>query len=288
MTGYPALRFPAEQDLSGFVALLQRLGVPHRVTEVVGEQILWVPDEEWIGSVQRLYQQYPDGQMPLSDSPGDIVVPGKTVPFWRQAPMTVAVLAMTLVVAVFTLLGRNMDALHWLTFQDFLIQGEYVIFTPLAQTLAEGQLWRLLTPMLIHFGFLHLAMNALWYWELGRRIERVQGAWSLLWLTILFGVSANVVQFFVSGASLFGGLSGVLYGLLGHYWLYQRLAPHPSMDLPKGVLVFMLIWLVVCLTGVVDMLGFGSIANGAHVGGLVIGCCTGVIAGTRQRKRSPP
>ena len=105
--------------------------------------------------------------------------------------------------------------------------------------------------MLLHFGVLHLAMNGLWYWELGKRIELRQGPWLLLGLTLLFSLVSNLAQHSTSGPSLFGGLSGVLYGLLGHVWLYQWLAPNPYFNLPKGVLVMMLIWLVICLTGVV-------------------------------------
>jgi GlpG protein len=139
--------------------------------------------------------------------------------------------------------------------------------------------------MLVHFGILHLAMNAMWYWELGRRIESRQGPWSLLWLTLLFGLVSNVAQFIWGGSSLFGGLSGVLYGLLGYCWIYQRLAPTPVYQLPPGVLVMMLVWLLLCISGVVSAMGFGSIANAAHVGGLLIGCLTGLVAGALARLR---
>jgi GlpG protein len=100
--------------------------------------------------------------------------------------------------------------------------------------------------MLLHFGILHLAMNGMWYWELGRRIELRQGI-NLLGLTLLFSLVSNYAQF-TSGPSLFGGLSGVLYGLLGHCWIFQKLAPNPAYR-PRGVLAMMLVWLVLCLSG---------------------------------------
>ena len=200
--------------------------------------------------------------------------------------MTAAVLLVTFVVAAITLLGTSPETLRWFTFQNFQLVGEdSALFQPLSDSLAQGQWWRLFTPMLIHFGWLHLAMNAMWYWELGRRIEYRQGGVMLLGLSLGFGLVSNVVQYLASGPSLFGGLSGVLYGLLGHCWIFQLLAPTPAYRLPRGVVAMMLIWLLVCLSGVIDLLGFGSIANGAHVGGLVIGCLTGALGGMLARGR---
>jgi GlpG protein len=139
--------------------------------------------------------------------------------------------------------------------------------------------------MLIHFGVLHLVMNALWFWELGRRIEMRQGSLQLLGLTLAFSAFSNYGQYFWSGPSLFGGLSGVLYALLGHCWIFQMLAPNPIYRLPRGVLVMMLVWLVLCMSGLISLLGFGEIANGAHVGGLIIGCATGLVGGALARRK---
>ena len=45
MSAVEALRRPLQEDLSGFVALLRRLGVPHRVSEERDAQVFWVPSE---------------------------------------------------------------------------------------------------------------------------------------------------------------------------------------------------------------------------------------------------
>lgn len=286
MTVVAAMRLPASVDLSGFVTLLRRLEVPHRVSEEREEQVLWVPGEDWAEQVRGLYARFPQGdpQFVLEHAPAEPVRESWGARL-KATPFTVALLLVTLVCAGVTALGDNLQAVSWLTFLDFRVEGDYVLFTPLADSLQAGQWWRLVTPMLVHFGILHLAMNGMWVWELGRRIEYRQGGWVLLGLTLLLSLVSNLVQYEVSGPSLFGGLSGVLYGLLGHCWLFQRLAPCPAYRLPPGVMVMMLVWLVVCLSGVVSLLGFGAIANGAHVGGLLAGCATGLIGGLLARLR---
>ena len=45
MSSVAVLRLPLAVDLSGFVTLLQRMQVPHRVSEEAGEQVLWAPAE---------------------------------------------------------------------------------------------------------------------------------------------------------------------------------------------------------------------------------------------------
>ncbi|MBB3238683.1 GlpG protein [Pseudomonas sp. Tn43] len=286
MTAVAVLRLPLAVDLSGFVKLLQRMQVPHRVSEEAGEQVLWVP-ASISEDVRSLYERFPAGD---PDQQLDISMaqtqprPG-FVEQLRHSKATAFVLLLTLIVAMVTLLGDNLETIRWLTFLDFRVVGEYIHFTPLADSLAAGQWWRLVTPMLIHFGILHLAMNAMWYWELGRRIESRQGSINLIGLTLLFSLVSNYVQFLFSGPSLFGGLSGVLYGLLGHCWIFQLLAPNPTYRLPRGVLVMMLVWLLVCLSGLISMIGFGQIANAAHVSGLLIGCFTGLLGGLYNRRK---
>jgi GlpG protein len=55
--------------------------------------------------------------------------------------------------------------------------------------------------------------------------------------------------------------------------------------LPPGVLVMMLAWLLICMTGIFELLQFGAIANAAHVGGLLAGCLTGLLGGLWARRR---
>ncbi|WP_263264583.1 rhomboid family intramembrane serine protease [Pseudomonas sp. RIT-PI-S] len=283
-----ALRLPVAKNLGGFVRLLRRLQVPHRVTEEGPEQVLWVPTDDMAEQVRELHARYPDGDSaPMVAQPA-LPGPGRGISAWRQlraSPVTTVVLLLCLLVGAISLLGENLEPLHWLTFVDFHQEGDYAWFKPWIETLEAGQWWRLVTPMFIHFGILHLTMNGLWYWELGRRIEWRQGSLALAGLTLLYAGVSNLTQYLWSGPALFGGLSGVLYALLGHVWLFNWLAPSPLYRLPKGVLIMMLAWLGLCLLGAASVLGFGEIANGAHVGGLLVGCITGLLGGALARRK---
>lgn len=287
MSAVEVLRLPLSVDLSGFVSLLQRMHVPHRVNEEAGEQVVWAP-ESIAGEVRSLYARFPqgdpEGHVPVVERPPAMARPG-WVQQLRDSPATATILLLCVIVAVVTQLGENLSVLSGLTFLDFSIRGQYIQFTPLSDSLAAGQWWRLFSPMLIHFGFLHIAMNGMWYWELGRRVELRQGSINLIGLSLLFSLVSNFAQYLFGGPSLFGGMSGVLYGLLGHVWIYQLMAPNPLYRLPRGVLVMMLVWLAVCMSGLVSLIGFGQIANAAHVGGLLIGCLTGLLGGLWARRK---
>lgn len=286
-----ALRVPLDTNLEAFLQLLTQQGIGHRVTEDQGEQVLWVGSNAQAEQARALYQQFQAGLWPVeavqqTPTPLGAYKAPSFIQQLRNSPVTTAVLLACLIVAAITQLGDSLDTVRWFTFNDFSIRGDYVYFTTLTQGLEQGQWWRLWSPMLLHFGFLHLAMNMMWYWELGRRIEYQQGWLFLLLLTLASALVSNVSQFMFSDAALFGGLSGVLYAVLGHCWIYQRIYPQASYALPSGVVAMMLVWLLLCLFGVVTALGFGQIANAAHVSGLLLGCLSGAVFALVARQRA--
>jgi GlpG protein len=139
--------------------------------------------------------------------------------------------------------------------------------------------WRLLTPMLIHFGLLHLAFNMLWLYRLGSQIENVQGARVLAGLIALTQIPGTIVQFEMSGP-LFGGMSGVVYGLFGYTWMQARYASN-GYSLSDQDTLWIMGWFVVCATGLV-----GHIANAQHALGLVFGLLAGMPAYLSFRRSS--
>jgi len=71
---------------------------------------------------------------------------------------------------------------------------------------------------------------------------------------------------------------------LGFSWVAPMLQPSWRIQPSKGIMLFMVGWLVVCMVGVVEVLGFGAIANAAHVGGLLCGAVLGFLFGGLSRQ----
>ena len=143
--------------------------------------------------------------------------------------------------------------------------------------LENNQWWRLFTPMLIHFSFPHLAFNCLWIYILGEKVERIDGHITFISLVMFTSIISNCFQFFWSGSNLFGGLSGVIYGLLGFCMILEMDSSRNRYDIPPGLYLFMIIWLVLGFLGILELFGFGAIANFAHLGGLVSGIIFAMI-----------
>ena len=163
---------------------------------------------------------------------------------------------------------------------SFLPQLQRVLFFG---SLASGEYWRLITPIFLHFGLVHLVFNCLWLSMLGSRIEQLTSSLHLISLVLLSGAISNMAQFIWSGSFYFGGMSGVVYALLGYIWIKQKIVPHPLLQLPPGIVGCMLCWLLGCRTGILDLLMGVGVANAAHLGGLVVGMLLGCIFGLTRR-----
>jgi GlpG protein len=196
-----------------------------------------------------------------------------TLQQWRAVPLTTALIALSVLGFLLIYLHAPLSWVSVLTFSDFDVVGNGIRFVP-----HDGQYWRLLTPVFLHFGWLHIAFNSLWLWELGGKLELRLGSGMLGLLVVVVGVGSNITQYLYSGPSLFGGMSGVVYGLLGYKLVLGSLEPRLGMVLPRGIVIFMLLWLLLGFVVPTESLGFGSIANGAHLGGLLLGAAAGVVS----------
>jgi len=188
----------------------------------------------------------------------------------RLPPLTAILIATSIVTGLLTRLGGNAELVYPLLISVYPDAG--------LPEIRGGELWRLVTPIFLHFGLLHIVFNMLWLWDLGGVIELRQGAARLGLLVLAAGVAGNLAEYAWSGPA-FGGMSGVVYALLGYVWAQGRFNPGAGLALHQPVVVMMLIWFVICWLGLV-----GNIANMAHTVGLV----TGLVLGREMSEGTTP
>lgn len=180
-------------------------------------------------------------------------------------PLTITVIGLCIVIFAAMNLGLATPVFDHLSFFGATSDTSYFEF------------WRLFTPSLLHFSALHIIFNLIWWWYLGGKIETKIGFTPLFILLIVAGTLPNLLQYAIAGP-YFGGLSGVVYALLGYTWLMGIRKPEAGIGIPPSYMIFMLIWLVL---GFTDIFGF-SVANGAHIGGLIIGLLQASIDSRRH------
>ena len=184
--------------------------------------------------------------------------------FWlRSGPVSRSLVFISIMVTLVSFFGSNIEITRWLTIADVLSWDGSL------SEVYSGQVWRLVTPIFLHFMVIHILFNMMWLWDLGGAIENNQSSGFTLFFVISVGILSNVIQYLSHGPA-FGGMSGVVYGLLGYIWM-RSLKPASGYIMNRTILILMLIWLVMGFTGIL-----GSIGNAAHLSGLMIGIAYGL------------
>jgi GlpG protein len=268
-----------EEDLLPLSTLLHQHGVVHRIFEERGRQVVMVDAASQVLPVQSLYSAWRAGTVKI-ELTGQlrpaVLHPG--IQDWRAASVTLTLILLSLCGFLVLYVPALSGWVSYLSFTPFRLKQDQLLFESM-----HGQYWRLVTPVFLHFGWLHIVFNSLWLWDLGGKVERVLGHFNMFMLFLAIAVVSNVSQFAFGGAALFGGMSGVVYGLLGFCWAAPLLQPAWHIQPSSSIMLFMVGWLVLCMVGVVEVLGFGAIANAAHVGGIITGVLLGVIFGALSR-----
>jgi len=196
-------------------------------------------------------------------------------PAWRLGPATVVLIGISVVVALLSKLDDRAPVLDWLFISNSFNDASGM---PLPE-IAHGEVWRLLTPIFIHFGAAHLIFNMVALKDLGTVIEIVAGTRRLLALVVVIAVLSNLGQFYMSGP-VFGGMSGVVYGLFGYVWMRSKFDPAPRFILHSQTVIMMIGWFILCLAKVIP-----NVANSAHAVGLAIGVVWGFLSAKSRTAR---
>ncbi|MBW6391706.1 rhomboid family intramembrane serine protease [Billgrantia antri] len=279
---YRIMLFPHETDTSELRRALWAHRIGHRFTEETEGQVLWLADPTQHDALIRLISRWQRGERIMPERRRRSTGGAALTLALRRVPVTSAALGISLLVfAVMAVLGDIVVAM--LTIVPVAVVGGGLAFGNLADALASGQVWRLLSPAFLHFGWMHLIFNMMWLWYFGRQVETLQGSGRMLMLLLVAGIGANLAQY-ATGTVLFGGMSGVDFALLGYVWLMSRRAPASGFFVPQMLVVFMLGWMVFTMTDMAEAVGFGNVANEAHLGGLVVGLLFGWYYSGRARR----
>lgn len=195
---------------------------------------------------------------------------------YRYGPVTVGLIAVCVVVALYSSLGNDEKSLLPLFISLTPASGPYGVLPEVK----SGEVWRLLTPMFIHFGVLHIVFNMIWLKDIGSAIEHRDGSKLFVAMVVVTALCSNIGQYLWSGPA-FGGMSGVVYGLFGYVAVRSLLAPRSGYYMPGQTVLIMLAWFVACLLGVIP-----HVANAAHGYGLLVGVIWGFIAVKIRSERS--
>jgi GlpG protein len=187
---------------------------------------------------------------------------------FSAGPLTFALVCACAVVAALSNVGENKEAISGLFISTTTpVSGGWF------PEVRGGEIWRLFTPMLVHFGWPHILFNMLWLFRLGSMIESLLGPGRFALLTLAIAGLSNVAQFIYAAWPIFGGMSGVNYGLFGYIWMRGKFDPSSGLHLTPQDKLLMLVWFAVCFTNWV-----GPVANTAHAAGLIVGVVWGRVS----------
>lgn len=289
--GVSALRFPSSMDLTAFRRALWAAGITHLFQQEENTQVIVLMDpKRYPDAIQLLGES---NTVPEREAGSDASIDpasvhtqrpihhadqsrqhSSTLTRWTrlikqgfvQSPVTCGV--MTLCILVF--LWLEVAPGQVLTILGFAPQWAAMTFSKAwSSGIAEGQVWRLFTPAIIHFNLMHIVFDLIWVWYLGHEIEKHERSRVLVLLMFIGAAISNTMQCATMGP-LFGGMSGVVYAMFGFTWLTNHLKHEEIYRVPDSLMLIMVLWLVLGMTPIMTS-WTGPMASVAHLSGLAFG-----------------
>jgi GlpG protein len=211
---------------------------------------------------------------------------------YHRAPLAFAlIIASVLVTALMNVPGPMYGRILMnLTFSAKAITEDGEIRDTGFDAILHGQVWRLITPIFIHFGLAHLFFNMMAMRYLGERVEMRKGTWRFALLVVVAAIASNAGESLKPlGTSseeqfrVFGGMSGVIFALAGYLWIKGQTDPDDHLSLDQRSVNWMLGWF---LLGIIAPMTAGdhapnafpyNMANIAHGVGLATGMIFGIL-----------
>ena len=218
----------------------------------------------------------------------------------RSAPVVLALIVISVAVFILTDWGEQVGpgVRSWVQFSGGIAEYEAAningqkmvrgIKSDIWKDVRAGEIWRLFTPMFLHFGIAHIAFNMLCLYDFGGQIEsRIKSyrfAFIVLATAGISAVAQVLVDSWLENTTLypdignFGGMSGVDYGLFGFIFVRAYVLQDRDYVLQPFTCLIAFGWLIACFASNYGVnLGIPSVANTAHVAGMLAGMALGYV-----------
>jgi GlpG protein len=281
-----------------------------------GQEVIWVRDEDDLERAREIWAEFRtdphNSKYVASRKPAKVIrkkneeaekkyasLYQDASDFWgrpapARVPLTCGIIIVSIVLTAWSQFGQDPEVFYRFTFADpprrVVIQNNVDPEEMLASLvpgrtalLRQGEYWRLITPIFVHLGVIHLLFGMYSLYTLAALVEFRRGPWWLLLFVLVTGVLTNCVQYLLptafeldsrmrlaAGSPYFGGMSGVSYALFGYLVAKTVYAPEPGLRIPRDTIWILITWFFLCMTGY-----FGPVGNTAHAVGLASGLMIG-------------
>ncbi|ARJ38684.1 rhomboid family intramembrane serine protease [Sporosarcina sp. P21c] len=175
----------------------------------------------------------------------------------RAYPVVTFLLALNIGIFIYTLIPGIGDRLFLFGLGDNLL-------------IANGEYWRLITPMFLHGGFMHLLFNMFSLFVFGPELEKIAGKARFITVYLLAGLFGDIATYFVQPvAYTHVGASGAIFGVFGAFGALVYYTKHAFPQLRQVILPIIIISVVMTFVGT-------NINVTAHIAGLLTGFLIGL------------
>ena len=182
MTEIVVVETSPDEDLASFSQYLWQQSISHRIVEHSGRQLLLVGNKEVAIQVRGAYEATLSGSeaLPKIQLPEQELLGFSLFKALHHVPVTLGFVFLSILGFGLVHFDKGFELVRYFTFYDFDRVGAHVLFS-----LPQTQYWRLITPIFLHFGLMHIAFNMSLLWFTGRQIELLQGSARMLGISIV-------------------------------------------------------------------------------------------------------
>lgn len=151
-----------------------------------------------------------------------------------------------------------------------------------ALVLRDGQWWRILTGAFLHGSLIHIGVNMMSLWFLGRFVEYALGSWRMLVVYVASLVASGLGVVYLSADPMVAtvGASGAIFGLFGALFAIGFKLGRPGMELVRANIGILVLNLIITFT-------VPQISWQAHVAGLLAGFVLTFVMYSPPRRVAP-